>query len=69
MKQQMNLEKKEVKAKLASVFGEKLQSLSSEYQKILIDDLMTAFENRLAVLRRAQENIHVCVEVCQPIEA
>ncbi len=61
--------KKEVKAKLAAVFGEKLQSLPCEYQKILIDDLITAFESRFAVLRRAQDGMHFCVEVCRPIEA
>jgi hypothetical protein len=45
--------RKELEAKMATVFGEKITSLSTELQKILIDDMVTAFENRLNVLNRA----------------
>jgi hypothetical protein len=45
--------RKELEAKMASVFGEKIRKLSTELQKILIDDMVTAFENRLNVLNRA----------------
>jgi hypothetical protein len=43
---------------MASVFGEKLKELSTELQKILLDDMVTAFENRLKVLNRADLKIH-----------
>lgn len=46
--------RKELRLKMATVFGEKIQMLSTELQEILLDDLVTAFENRLAVLNRAQ---------------
>jgi len=45
--------RKELEDKMASVFGEKIQELSTDLQKILLDDMVTAFENRLNVLNRA----------------
>lgn len=54
MKQQVSLKnRKELKAKMQTVFGEKIKGLSTELQEILIDDMATAFENRLYVLNRA----------------
>ncbi len=55
MKQQIVLkDRTKLEAKMASVFGDKLKGLSPELQEILLDDMMTAFENRLNVLNRAQ---------------
>ena len=45
--------RQELEAKMAAVFGEKIKALSTELQKILLDDMVTAFENRLNVLNRA----------------
>ena len=42
--------RKELEAKMAAVFGEKIEGLSTELQRILLDDMVTAFENRLNVL-------------------
>ena len=54
MKQQVAFKsRKELEDKMASVFGEKIQDLSTDLQKILLDDMVTAFENRLNVLNRA----------------
>jgi len=39
---------------MSKVFHENIKSLSSELQKILIDDLVTAFQNRINVLNRVQ---------------
>ena len=41
-----------LETKMATVFGEEIKELSTEYQQILIDDMVTAFENRLKVLNR-----------------
>jgi hypothetical protein len=49
--------RKELRLKMATVFSEKIQMLSTELQGILLDDLVTAFENRLNVLNRAQSTI------------
>ncbi len=45
--------RKEIKSKLASALEEKMDSLSAGYKEILLDDLATAFESRLAIFRRA----------------
>lgn len=47
-------ERNALEAKMADVFAEKINALSTDLQKILIDDMVTAFENRLNVLNRAQ---------------
>ena len=46
--------RKQMRLKMATVFSEKIQMLSKELQEVLLDDLVTAFENRLNVLNRAQ---------------
>jgi hypothetical protein len=46
--------KKALKTKLASALNVELKSLSEEFQWILIDDLVTAFESRFSVLSRIQ---------------
>ena len=43
-----------LEAKMADVFGEKIKELSTVLQQILRDDMVTAFENRINVLNRAQ---------------
>jgi hypothetical protein len=54
LKQETTLrDRKELEAKMASVFGKKIKKLSTELQKILLDDMVTAFESRLNVLNRA----------------
>jgi len=42
----------ELEAKMAAVFNEQIKQLSAELQQILIDDMVTAFENRLNMLNR-----------------
>ena len=54
MKQQITIkDRKKLETKMAVVFGEKIKKLSTELQQILLDDMVTAFENRLNVLNRA----------------
>lgn len=56
MKQEIAVkDRHELEAKMASVFGEKIKELSTELQRILLDDMVTAFENRLNVLNRANK--------------
>ena len=51
--------RKELRLKMATFFSEKIQMLSTELQGILLDDLVTAFENRLNVLNRAQLTVEL----------
>ncbi len=47
-------ERRELQSKMAKVFNGNIKVLSTELQKILLDDLVTAFQNRINVLIRAQ---------------
>ncbi len=60
--------KKKIEAKMADVFGEQIKSLRVEYQEILLEDLVSAFESRLAVLSRAQVNGRPCIQVAEVLE-
>ncbi len=53
MKQIAEKDRKELEAKLENVFQEKISELPTELREILLDDMVTAFENRLNVLNRA----------------
>jgi hypothetical protein len=54
MKQQITIKaRKELETKMAAVFSEKFKNLSTELQRTLLDDMVTAFENRLNVLNHA----------------
>lgn len=39
---------------MAKVFENETSSLPAEYKKIMFDDLVSAFQNRLVALNRAQ---------------
>lgn len=57
MNQQLEVKgRKELEAKIATVFGEKIKGLSMELREIMLDDMVTAFENRLIVFKRAKVN-------------
>ena len=53
MKQIADKDRKEIEAKLADVFDVEVNDLSTELREILLDDMVTAFENRLNVLNNA----------------
>ena len=53
MKQIAEKDRKELEAKLENVFQEKICELPTELREILLDDMVTAFENRLNVLNQA----------------
>lgn len=55
MKKALTLkERRELQTKMTKVFKRNTKGLSTELQKILVDDLVTAFQNRMNVLIRAQ---------------
>lgn len=54
MKKRLTIkERKELQSKMAKVFKVNISDLSTELQKILLDDLVTAFQNRINVLNCA----------------
>lgn len=62
MKQLSAKNRKELKIKMAEALSDKIKFLSGEFQDILIDDLVTAFESRLSVLNMEQSNLNFFVE-------
>ncbi|MGO8805074.1 MAG: hypothetical protein ACLQO7_00505 [Candidatus Bathyarchaeia archaeon] len=48
-------DRKELEAKMASAFEDNIVELPTELREILLDDMVTAFENRLNVLNRATQ--------------
>ena len=51
-------DRKELEEKLASAFQKQISKLSTELREILLDDMVTAFENRLNVLMRTSKQQH-----------
>ena len=49
--------RRELENKMAKVFEKDMKTLPSVLRKVLVDDLVTAFESRLCVLNRAQSNL------------
>ena len=49
--------RKELELKLKTVLCDEIQILSKDLQHVLLDDLVTAFENRLNVLNKSQTNV------------
>jgi hypothetical protein len=48
-------QRRDLNTKMSKVFKQDIKGLSAELQRILVDDLVTAFQNRINVLIRAQE--------------
>jgi hypothetical protein len=44
--------RKDLRIKMAQVFSEEIKMFPKEMRDILLDDLVTAFENRLTALQR-----------------
>ncbi len=53
----------DLKNSLAEALNNDIQTLSTEMKDILLDDLVTAYENRLKVLERAQSNLQPLINV------
>ena len=49
-------ERKKIQKVMVKTFQNEIQMLNQDYQSILIDDMITAFFNRLKVLKKVQLN-------------
>jgi hypothetical protein len=47
-------QRRELETKMSKVFKANIKGLSAELQRIMVDDMVTAFQNRINVLTRAQ---------------
>ncbi len=52
--------RRELKNKMATVFSENIKTLSTDLQGVLLDDLVTALENRLNVLKQDKSKHAIC---------
>ena len=48
-------DRKELEIKMATALQENIEQLPTELREILLDDMVTAFENRINVLNRASQ--------------
>ena len=60
--------RKELKKKMAAVFSEKIRTLSPQFQGVLLDDLVGAFENRLLILNKANQTMQFAVAMTESAE-
>jgi hypothetical protein len=66
VKRMQHKTRKTLKTKIAQALNDDVKHLSKGFQDMLLDDLVTAFENRLTVLNRAEQNelnLHCMVEM------
>ena len=69
MKQQFtSRNRKAIRAKMASVFKEQIKSLPTEYRIVLLEDLVTAFENRFMVLKRVNMDTEFSMGIVKAVE-
>jgi hypothetical protein len=47
-------QRKELETKMSKALKQNIKGLSTELQRIMVDDMVTAFQNRINVLTRAQ---------------
>ncbi len=60
--------RKDLENEMLFVFGEKLQALPSKARKLLVDDLVSAFESRLSVFNRVESALNFSVQVEGKVE-
>jgi hypothetical protein len=63
MKQIKSKNRKQLKDKMTEALNGNIKTLSAEMQEILVDDLVTAFENRFEVLSGAELNLNCCANI------
>jgi len=50
-------QRKKMQQQILTTFKTEMKNISKDFQKILADDLVTAFENRIAVFHAVQQKI------------
>ena len=63
MKKTFNTSRKALKNKMAQALNDDIKMLPTGMQEILVDDLVTAFQNRFKVVKEATSNFEYYVEL------
>jgi len=50
-------ERKQLQRKIMTAFKSEMKGLRKPFQRMLADDLVTAFENRISIIQTAQQKI------------
>jgi len=50
-------ERKQLQRKIMTIFKREMKDLRKPFQRMLADDLVTAFENRISIIQTAQKKI------------
>jgi hypothetical protein len=50
-------ERKQLQRKIMTVLKKEMKDLRKPFQRMLADDLVTAFENRISIIQTAQQEI------------
>ncbi len=66
MKEHKATNRKTLKTKMTAALKDDTATLSTEMRNILIDDLVSAFENRLTVLSKAESKMNIVVHLEDP---
>jgi hypothetical protein len=60
--------RRELKKKMNAVFGKEIQNLPADLQTVLLDDLVTAFENRLRIFEKVRSNLIWTTAMVESVE-
>jgi hypothetical protein len=63
MKKANKTSRKELKNKMAKAINHEIKTLPAGMQEILVDDLVTAFQNRLKIIKQVAPNFQYYVEL------
>jgi hypothetical protein len=63
MNKTSNTYRKTLKNKMAKALNDEIKTLPAGMQEILVDDLVTAFQNRIKVVKQASSNFEYYVEL------
>ena len=63
MKKTNNTDRKALKSKMAEALNDEIKMLPVGMQEILLDDLVTAFQNRVKVVKQVTSNLEYYVEL------
>lgn len=67
MNHKKNKNREQIKNKMSQALTEHINTLSTEMQDILLDDLVTAFESRFEVLNNAQLNVYCFANIGEKV--
>ncbi len=67
MKQKTSKNREQLKNKMSEALSDSISTLSAGMQDILIDDLVTAFENRFQVLNDAELNLYCFANIGEKV--